>query len=59
VLEELHGKSVVPWVQGIGKWLPVQFGPRVAAVGWSPAMAIRCLRRNGVRSKGSGSFTGL
>jgi hypothetical protein len=58
VLGELHEKSVVLWVQGIGTWLTMQFDPRAAAVGWSPAMAIRCLRRNGVLYEGSGSFMG-
>jgi hypothetical protein len=46
---ELHGVLRKLPVQGIEGRLTVELGLRAPAVGWSPAMLIRCLRRGRVR----------
>jgi hypothetical protein len=46
---ELHGVLRMLPVQGIEERFTVEFGLCTPAVGWSPAMSIRCLRRGRVR----------
>jgi hypothetical protein len=45
------------WVQGIGEWLTVWSGTRVAAGGRSPAMLRSLLRRSNVSAQAWESFT--